>query len=606
MIAFETFLPVRLSELLGGSRRRLGGHRTGGRHRLGRVCRRRSALAGLGRRVIGVAWTALVARVLNGGFVVLMGLPPVRSGCSRPTCVAYGMHGVTNPVHATLLHRQAVPANRATVLSINSMVGQGCHCIGVLLLFPLAEPPRPRLSRSSSPAPSASSARCSTGRHCASERQRCSKAPSRPASGAGSAHRRAHPSAERTWSVPEVRLLRTFRRSPTDFLDSCWPRGADRAPLRVGTESVLLVDDAHDVSGAADHARPAYGEGPRTRTRPPAARPRPADQRGRDPPTAPPRPPAGVHRAADQRLPAVLRPRRTAHHRPVDRGWRHPPRRRDVGLDPGRGRSGAVRHRPPWFGAADHPGADDAAGRLPARHAARRAQPAPLAAARGGPRARRPGRARGGREDRLRATADSPAAPVLELLAASPDLTDTDVRDEVMTLLLAGHETTAMALTWTLAAIDAAPEVRAKLEGEWDAASGLGDSLPLTLAVLAESLRLWPPSWMFSRRVLDPVTLGGGTVPAGTMCLISPAHAASRPEMVERARPVPARAVAAAGRGRPSTASTRRLRASRAAPICPSVLDRGCASVSSSPGPRPRRCWPSWVAVGASTSRTHR
>ena len=43
------------------------------------------------------------------------------------------------------------------------------------------------------------------------------------------------------------------------------------------------------------------------------------------------------------------------------------------------------------------------------------------------------------------------------------------VRDEVMTLLLAGHETTAMALTWALAAIDQAPAVRADLEAEWDA-----------------------------------------------------------------------------------------------------------------------------------------
>jgi enediyne biosynthesis protein E7 len=45
----------------------------------------------------------------------------------------------------------------------------------------------------------------------------------------------------------------------------------------------------------------------------------------------------------------------------------------------------------------------------------------------------------------------------------------------------------------------------------------------MTTAVLAETLRLWPPSWMFSRRVEEPLTLGGRTVSAGTMCLISPA-----------------------------------------------------------------------------------
>jgi cytochrome P450 len=47
--------------------------------------------------------------------------------------------------------------------------------------------------------------------------------------------------------------------------------------------------------------------------------------------------------------------------------------------------------------------------------------------------------------------------------------------------------------------------------------------LPLTTAVLAETLRLWPPSWMFSRRVLEPMVLGGRTVQVGTMCLVSPA-----------------------------------------------------------------------------------
>ena len=58
---------------------------------------------------------------------------------------------------------------------------------------------------------------------------------------------------------------------------------------------------------------------------------------------------------------------------------------------------------------------------------------------------------------------------MLDLLAAQTDLTDEQARAEVMTLLLAGHETTAMALTWAWAAIDQAPAVRADLEAEWDA-----------------------------------------------------------------------------------------------------------------------------------------
>ena len=124
---------------------------------------------------------------------------------------------------------------------------------------------------------------------------------------------------------------------------------------------------------------------------------------------------------------------------------------------------------------------------------------------------------------------EPPPGPVLDLLTSQPELTDRQVRDEVMTLLLAGHETTAMALTWAVAAIDESPAVRADLEAEWDATPGelpagdLADALPLTTAVLAETLRLWPPSWMFSRRVVEPVVLGGRTVEVGTMCLISPA-----------------------------------------------------------------------------------
>ncbi len=56
---------------------------------------------------------------------------------------------------------------------------------------------------------------------------------------------------------------------------------------------------------------------------------------------------------------------------------------------------------------------------------------------------------------------------MLDLLGSQPELTDRQVRDQVMTLLLAGHETTAMALTWALAAIDQTPAVRAELENEW-------------------------------------------------------------------------------------------------------------------------------------------
>jgi cytochrome P450 len=122
---------------------------------------------------------------------------------------------------------------------------------------------------------------------------------------------------------------------------------------------------------------------------------------------------------------------------------------------------------------------------------------------------------------RRRTTGPAVEPTVLDLLVDQPEFDDQHVKDQVMTLLLAGHETTAMALTWALAAIDQAPTVRAELEAEWDARDD--HQLPLTTAVFAETLRLWPPSWLFSRRVIEPLTLGGRAVPTGIMCLVSPA-----------------------------------------------------------------------------------
>jgi Major Facilitator Superfamily len=138
MIAFETFNQVRLAELVGGAERAgalIGpvsavswGLFAGG-----------AALAGLASRWIGVAWTALLARVLNGAFVVLMGLAAGPVGLIAAFLAAYTLHGAAGPMHNTLLHRQAGAANRATVLSINSMVAGGAASLGLLILGPVAE-----------------------------------------------------------------------------------------------------------------------------------------------------------------------------------------------------------------------------------------------------------------------------------------------------------------------------------------------------------------------------------------------------------------------------------------------------------------------------------
>jgi cytochrome P450 len=94
-------------------------------------------------------------------------------------------------------------------------------------------------------------------------------------------------------------------------------------------------------------------------------------------------------------------------------------------------------------------------------------------------------------------------------------LTDKEVRDEVITLL-AGHEATASALTWTWYELGRHPAVRAKLSAEIDAA--LGDRavtvadlprLPYTLAVIEEALRLHPPVYALAREAREDVELGG-------------------------------------------------------------------------------------------------
>ncbi len=138
MIAFEIFMPVRLSELAGGEAH--AGALMGpisavawGLFALG------SAGAGLLSKRIGVGWTALVARLLNGAFVVGMGLATGPVGLVVAFLLTYTLHGSGGPVHGALLHRQAAARNRTTVLSMNSMVGGVSFSIGLLALGPLAE-----------------------------------------------------------------------------------------------------------------------------------------------------------------------------------------------------------------------------------------------------------------------------------------------------------------------------------------------------------------------------------------------------------------------------------------------------------------------------------
>jgi len=106
-------------------------------------------------------------------------------------------------------------------------------------------------------------------------------------------------------------------------------------------------------------------------------------------------------------------------------------------------------------------------------------------------------------------------------------MTDTQIRDESMTIFLAGHETTANALSWTWYLLSQHPEIEARFHHEVDA---LGDrlprpddlpSLPYTRMILAESMRLYPPAWAVGRRAINDFDASGYTIPARSMVLMS-------------------------------------------------------------------------------------
>jgi cytochrome P450 len=108
-------------------------------------------------------------------------------------------------------------------------------------------------------------------------------------------------------------------------------------------------------------------------------------------------------------------------------------------------------------------------------------------------------------------------------------MTDEQVRDEALTLFLAGHETTANALTWTWYLLAQHPEVERRLHAELDEV--LGGRLPTledlpnlryTEMVLAESIRLYPPAWSIGRLAIANTRVGEFDIPAGSVCLLSP------------------------------------------------------------------------------------
>jgi cytochrome P450 len=115
-------------------------------------------------------------------------------------------------------------------------------------------------------------------------------------------------------------------------------------------------------------------------------------------------------------------------------------------------------------------------------------------------------------------------------------MTDLQARKEAMTLFIAGHETTANALTWTLRLLAEHPAAAETLRAELDSALGgraptVRDlpNLPYTEMVIKESMRLYPPAWSIPRLAVDDVTVGGWPIKRGSIILLCPYTAHRNP-----------------------------------------------------------------------------
>lgn len=111
---------------------------------------------------------------------------------------------------------------------------------------------------------------------------------------------------------------------------------------------------------------------------------------------------------------------------------------------------------------------------------------------------------------------------------AGAGMSDRQTRDEAKTLFVAGHETTATALTWALYLLARHPQARARVQAEADAFDERPDAphdpgaLAYTTRVFKETLRLYPPLVMIARRALEPVELGGVALPARAIVFACP------------------------------------------------------------------------------------
>jgi MFS family permease len=137
MVTFETLMPVRLSELVGGPEQaaRLTGPASSAAWLASAAG---AALIPLATARLGVGSTAILLRLLHGVTVVGMGLLVGPAGVITGFLACYLVHGAANPVHNTLLHREVTGEHRSTVMSMNSMVSQPAGSLGMIGLTALA------------------------------------------------------------------------------------------------------------------------------------------------------------------------------------------------------------------------------------------------------------------------------------------------------------------------------------------------------------------------------------------------------------------------------------------------------------------------------------
>jgi cytochrome P450 len=133
-----------------------------------------------------------------------------------------------------------------------------------------------------------------------------------------------------------------------------------------------------------------------------------------------------------------------------------------------------------------------------------------------------------------RAAGNRDTGDLLSMLLAAQDehggvMTDQQIRDEALTIFVAGHETTAVAMTWAWYLLSQNPQAEALFHAELDRVLAgrlptVEDlpRLPYTESVFAETLRLYPPAWGIGRRTLTDFAIAGYTIPAGSIVAMSP------------------------------------------------------------------------------------